>query len=250
MKAINGEELKNRLDTGEDLVVVEALPEEYYRAGHIPGARHLPLEHLDRRADSVIRDRHAPVIVYCASEACQNSHTAAKRLTELGYRTCRSTRAARQTGSSAGIVWGSRLEGGDGYETTRSRRGAVGRDRTRLSDRQADAYVGRNGPRDRGQYRGSLGPLNACGGHVSAWRTEGLRLVWWWRVFRHDEFFHRDDADSVDFRAGSDSSRVSRSGCSCSGCWHAHRGIRDRDKHDRRGLKQSSSARIFHGLVS
>ena len=82
MKAINGEELKNRLDAGEDLVVVEALPEEYYRAGHM---RHLPLEHLDRRADSVIRDRHAPVIVYCASEACQNSHTAAKRLTELGY---------------------------------------------------------------------------------------------------------------------------------------------------------------------
>ena len=85
MKAINGEELKNRLDAGEDLVVVEALPEEYYRAGHIPGARHLPLEHLDRRAVSVFRDRHAPVIVYCASEACQNSHTAAKRLTELGY---------------------------------------------------------------------------------------------------------------------------------------------------------------------
>jgi rhodanese-related sulfurtransferase len=83
MKAINGEELKNRLDAGEDLV--EALPEEHYRSGHIPGARHLPLEHLDRRAGSVIRDRHAPVIVYCASEVCQNSHTAAKRLTELGY---------------------------------------------------------------------------------------------------------------------------------------------------------------------
>lgn len=85
MKAINGEELKNRLNAGEDLVVVEALPEERYRSGHIPGARHLPLEHLDRRAGSVIRDRHAPVVVYCASEACQNSHTAAKRLTELGY---------------------------------------------------------------------------------------------------------------------------------------------------------------------
>jgi rhodanese-related sulfurtransferase len=85
MKAINGEELKNRLDAGEDLVVVEALPEEYYRSGHIPGAAHLPLENLDGRAGLVIRDRLAPVIVYCASEACENSHTAAKRLTESGY---------------------------------------------------------------------------------------------------------------------------------------------------------------------
>jgi rhodanese-related sulfurtransferase len=85
MKAINGEELKNRLDAGENLVVVEAFSEEHYRSGHIPGGRHLPLEHLDRRAGSVIRDSHAPVIVYCASEACQNSHTAAKHLTELGY---------------------------------------------------------------------------------------------------------------------------------------------------------------------
>ena len=48
MKAINGEELKRQLDAGGDLVVVEALPEDYYRAGHIPGAGHLPLENIDR----------------------------------------------------------------------------------------------------------------------------------------------------------------------------------------------------------
>jgi rhodanese-related sulfurtransferase len=85
MKSINGQELKKQLNAGRNLVVVEALPEEYYRSGYIPGASHLPLENLDRRAASVIRDRHAAVVVYCASEACENSHIAAKRLTELGY---------------------------------------------------------------------------------------------------------------------------------------------------------------------
>ncbi len=85
MKAINGEELKRQLDAGGDLVVVEALPEDYYRAGHIPGAGHLPLENIDDRAGLVIRERWAAVVVYCASEACENSHLAAKRLTELGY---------------------------------------------------------------------------------------------------------------------------------------------------------------------
>ena len=85
MKKINGQELKKQLEAGGDLVVVEALPEEYYRSGHIPGAAHLPLESIDRRAATVIPDCHAPVVVYCASEACENSHLAAKRLVELGY---------------------------------------------------------------------------------------------------------------------------------------------------------------------
>jgi rhodanese-related sulfurtransferase len=85
MKTINGQELKRQLDLGNGLVVAEALPEEYYRAGHIPSAVHLPLETLDRRAAEVIPDLDGPVVVYCASETCENSHIAAKRLTELGY---------------------------------------------------------------------------------------------------------------------------------------------------------------------
>jgi rhodanese-related sulfurtransferase len=73
MKTINGQELKKQLDAREDLVVLEALPEDYYRSGHIPGAAHLPLENIDLRAALVIDDRHASVVVYCASESCENS---------------------------------------------------------------------------------------------------------------------------------------------------------------------------------
>jgi 3-mercaptopyruvate sulfurtransferase SseA len=54
MKMINGQELKKQLDAREDLVVLEALPEEYCQSGHIPGAAHLPLENIDRRAPLVI----------------------------------------------------------------------------------------------------------------------------------------------------------------------------------------------------
>jgi rhodanese-related sulfurtransferase len=85
MKTINGQELRKQLEAGKNLVVVEALPEEYYRSGHIPGAAHLPLENVDRRAATVIPDRQSPVVVYCASETCENSYIAAKRLAELGY---------------------------------------------------------------------------------------------------------------------------------------------------------------------
>jgi rhodanese-related sulfurtransferase len=89
MKTITGEELRKQLEAGGNLIVVEVLPEEYYRAGHIPGAAHLPPDNMDRRAATVIPDRQAPVVVYCASETCENSHLAAKRLTELGYQNVR-----------------------------------------------------------------------------------------------------------------------------------------------------------------
>lgn len=85
MKTINGKELKQRLDTEHDLVILEALPENYYRSGHIPGALLLTPHHVDALADRLIPYKDSPVVVYCASDACDNSHVAATRLEKLGY---------------------------------------------------------------------------------------------------------------------------------------------------------------------
>ncbi|MBA3883635.1 MAG: rhodanese-like domain-containing protein [Chthoniobacterales bacterium] len=86
MKTINGQQLKEQLDSGANVTVLEALSEQYFRAGHIPGARNLPMDELDKTTPSLVPDHSTPIVVYCASETCANSHTAAKRLTELGYR--------------------------------------------------------------------------------------------------------------------------------------------------------------------
>src|SRR4051812_11161775 len=85
MKTINGKELKQLLESGKSPLLLEVLPEKYYRSGHLPGARHLPLDSVDTQAPALIPEESAPVILYCASESCENSHSAAKRLTELGY---------------------------------------------------------------------------------------------------------------------------------------------------------------------
>ena len=85
MKTINGQQLKQQLDAGHALVVVEALPKAYYQKGHIPGAASLPLDELNQRAAALIPELDAQVVVYCASATCENSHFAAKRLTDLGY---------------------------------------------------------------------------------------------------------------------------------------------------------------------
>jgi rhodanese-related sulfurtransferase len=79
------DELKTRLDGGEAVSIVEALPEQYYRKAHLPGALLLPHDHVDELAPVLLPDKEATIVVYCANLACSNSAIAAERLTELGY---------------------------------------------------------------------------------------------------------------------------------------------------------------------
>jgi rhodanese-related sulfurtransferase len=78
-------QLNDRLRANPSLVLVEALPEKYYRAEHLPGARHLPHDRVAELADTVLPDRDAEIVVYCASSTCQNSHIAARQLAQRGY---------------------------------------------------------------------------------------------------------------------------------------------------------------------
>ena len=85
-KLISRPELQHRLASTTPPTLVEALPEMYYRDGHLPGARHLPHTDVATLADRVLPDKSAPIVVYCASATCQNSHIAAEKLATLGYR--------------------------------------------------------------------------------------------------------------------------------------------------------------------
>jgi rhodanese-related sulfurtransferase len=84
-RTITREELRTRLASTDRPVLVEALPEKYYVAQHLPGALHLPHDQVDALAPAVLPQKHAPVVVYCANRQCQNSHIAAHRLSVLGY---------------------------------------------------------------------------------------------------------------------------------------------------------------------
>jgi rhodanese-related sulfurtransferase len=84
-KLIDRTALQQRLASAEPPILVEALPEKYYRDGHLPGARHLPHTEVAQRAAEVLPDKTAPIVVYCASATCQNSHIAARILEQKGY---------------------------------------------------------------------------------------------------------------------------------------------------------------------
>jgi rhodanese-related sulfurtransferase len=79
------DQLRQRIDANPDLVLVEALPERYYRHSHLPGAINIPHDAVDALAPALLPDKDTEIVVYCASGPCQNSGIAANRLLELGY---------------------------------------------------------------------------------------------------------------------------------------------------------------------
>ncbi|MFM9969891.1 MAG: rhodanese-like domain-containing protein [Burkholderiales bacterium] len=85
MKTIDRGTLQQSLNSSQKPILIEALPEKYFLDGHLPGALHLPHDAVRTLAASLLPDKAAPVVVYCASKTCQNSHIAAAQLVSLGY---------------------------------------------------------------------------------------------------------------------------------------------------------------------
>jgi rhodanese-related sulfurtransferase len=63
---ISRDELKGRLDRGDHLTLVEALPPPSYRGGHLPGAINLPPIQVRELAPKRLPDKSAEIVVYCA----------------------------------------------------------------------------------------------------------------------------------------------------------------------------------------
>ena len=84
-ETITREQIKQNLDSNKPMILVEALPPDYYAAGHLPGAINIPHEAIRNRAPEMLPDKDALIVVYCASTACRNSLLASKVLRQMGY---------------------------------------------------------------------------------------------------------------------------------------------------------------------
>jgi len=85
MKSISAEELKKKIDGKEDFILVDVLGKESYEGKHIPTSINIPVDEIENRASTELRDKNKEVVVYCASTECQASPRAAKKLVELGF---------------------------------------------------------------------------------------------------------------------------------------------------------------------
>ena len=103
MQTITLDELRAKLDAAEEVVLIEALPREYYEEAHLPGALNLPLDRLEELAPRLVPDRDAQVVVYCKDEPCPNSELAARRLGRLRYTNVRDYAAGKAEWIAAGL---------------------------------------------------------------------------------------------------------------------------------------------------
>jgi rhodanese-related sulfurtransferase/DNA-binding HxlR family transcriptional regulator len=81
VETIGREELRERLSRG-DVVLLDVRPQEEFAAGHIEGARSIPLAELERRLAELPPDRE--VVAYCRGPFCAYAHEAVRLLNETG----------------------------------------------------------------------------------------------------------------------------------------------------------------------
>jgi rhodanese-related sulfurtransferase len=81
VEAIGRDELLARLRRGE-VVLIDVRPEEEFTAGHIDGARSIPIDELERRLDEL--PKHREVIAYCRGPFCAYAHQAVRTLERTG----------------------------------------------------------------------------------------------------------------------------------------------------------------------
>jgi rhodanese-related sulfurtransferase/predicted transcriptional regulator len=81
VEAIDRDELVARMARG-DVVLVDVRPEDEYAAGHIEGARSIPIDELERRLSELPRGRE--VVAYCRGPFCAYAHEAVRQLRATG----------------------------------------------------------------------------------------------------------------------------------------------------------------------
>ena len=82
-KQITQDEAKKIMDSGEEHIILDVREQYEFDEGHIPGAILIPYTEIEDKAEEIIDDKDAQILVYCRSG--RRSKIAAEALVELGY---------------------------------------------------------------------------------------------------------------------------------------------------------------------
>lgn len=98
MKTVTTSELKALRSQNKHLTLVNTLSAHAFEKTRIPGSVNIPLESGDfvARVEQAAGDKAKPIVVYCASGACNSSERAAKKLEAAGF-----AAVSRYTGGAA-----------------------------------------------------------------------------------------------------------------------------------------------------
>jgi rhodanese-related sulfurtransferase len=83
---ITTENLKQKIDSGEEFALVEVLGPETFAEFHLPGAVNVPVDDtFEDGIQKAVPDKNRTVVVYCRNIECHASSKAVKRMEDLGY---------------------------------------------------------------------------------------------------------------------------------------------------------------------
>lgn len=84
METVDRNDLKRKIDAGEDMILIEVFSEDAFENFHLRGAINITLnsEQFEERVQA-IAEKDDEVIVYCKDEDCDASPKAARRLEDL-----------------------------------------------------------------------------------------------------------------------------------------------------------------------
>lgn len=85
---IDREELRRKMDRGDNFTLVDARSADSYMEEHIKGAISLPLGEVDEKAEQIL-SKNDEIIVYCSGFSCAASTNEIKKLREMGFKNVR-----------------------------------------------------------------------------------------------------------------------------------------------------------------
>lgn len=84
VETITREELKEKMDSGDEFALVNVLSSEQFEREHIPGSINIPLDQVEQEFPEQFEEGD-DIVVYCASPSCQASPKAAQKLESMGF---------------------------------------------------------------------------------------------------------------------------------------------------------------------
>ncbi len=87
----------------DGVTLVDVREAAEWEAGHVAGAVHVPSSGIQDRIDLAVRDRGAPLVLYCATG--MRSLSAARTLRQMGYADVRSMRGGFEAWKAEGRPW-------------------------------------------------------------------------------------------------------------------------------------------------
>lgn len=100
---IDRESLREKIERGDEFVLVDALSPMSFARSHLPRAINLVPDWVDGRARRRIPDLDTEIVVYCENPDCESSVIVANRLVELGYRNVRHYAGGKSDWIEAGL---------------------------------------------------------------------------------------------------------------------------------------------------